>query len=252
MSFVTWTSFEIPSSVLFTTGIPHRVAPEYDSRLTDTIRLILQAHEHVFSAWGRVVERPEKIILVSCKTRLVPLTCAELISISAWKCEDSFTAFKTTSEYLQYWTGLGDISSVTPIEQQIRPTFSWPGRLRGNIDIFSISLPSPVSEVTRAQLKELKDLQRAGGVRLGKMHLSPYTWQPTKVWITGTQEVDGKEVETMLYMCWWGNKKKEKDFKDYSKYGETRTRLENFELSARSVGASHIREEHCDFVHIAV
>ena len=69
MTFVTWTQFGLPKSVLFNVGIPYNTNPEYDSRLLDAVRLILHAPEHIISAWGRVSERPEEIILVSCETR---------------------------------------------------------------------------------------------------------------------------------------------------------------------------------------
>jgi len=70
MPFVTWTRFELPDSVLFTTGIPYRDHPEYDSRLIDAMGFILSAPDHELSCWGRVSERPEKIILVSCKVSI--------------------------------------------------------------------------------------------------------------------------------------------------------------------------------------
>lgn len=71
------------------------------------------------------------------------------------------------AEYLQYWTGLSDISSVTPVEQRTESTISWPWRLNGDFDIFSISVPSPVLDITRAHLKEIKGLQKSGSVGLG-------------------------------------------------------------------------------------
>ena len=168
----------------------------------------------------------------------------------AWQSEDSFKAFKAMPDYLQYWTTLYDISSVVPVEQQTESTFLWPSRLRGRIDIFGISFPCPVSDGTQAHVKNLYGLKKAGGVGVGKQHLSPYSFPPTKIWLLGTHELEGTEVETLLYICWWGSEKKEKDFKEYISLGETRTRLANFEESARIAGATYIREDHCDFVQI--
>ena len=152
-------------------------------------------------------------------------------------------------EYIQYWMILGDISSITPVEQQTESSFSWPNRLKGNIDIFSISLPSPVSDSTRAHLNGLKNLQRAGGG--GKPHLIPYSFTPTKVWLLGMQEVEGIEVETKLHICWGANRK-EKDFKEHLSPGDTRTRLDKFMENAQSAGAICTREEHCNFMRISI
>ena len=176
-----------------------------------------------------------------------------LTLILAWGSEGSFIAFKATSEYLQYWTGISDISSIAPVEQQIGNTFGWPFRLRGKINFFSISFPSPVSAITRGHFEKAKNcLQAAGGVGLGKEHLAPYSFPPTKLWLLDTQEIEGTTVETMLHICWWGSEKKEKDFKEYRRLGEPENKLEIFKRRAHLEGAIHFEEEHCSFVHIAL
>jgi hypothetical protein len=116
--------------------------------------------------------------------------------------------------------------------------------------IFSISIPSPVSEITRAELRGLKHLQRAGGG--GDPQLVPYNFPPTRVWLEGTQEVEGIEVETMLHICWWTREEREKHFKEYLCPGETQTRLDKFLEYVRSAGAVYIIEEHCDFRRIYI
>ncbi len=151
---------------------------------------------------------------------------------------------------MQYWIGLSDISSITPIERETDSTWSWPHRLRKRTGIFSISVPSPVSDITRAELRGLKDLQKAGGSKFSRC---AYGIPPSKVWLLGIEEVEGTEVETMLYICWWTDEEMEKDFKNcVTPPGETRTRLDKFLANARSAGAAYIVEEHCDFRHIYI
>jgi hypothetical protein len=68
MFFTIWTRFEIPDSVLFNVGDPYRIPEEFDQQLIDSVRYLIKAPGHMVSAWGRVSEQPEKIILASCKT----------------------------------------------------------------------------------------------------------------------------------------------------------------------------------------
>jgi len=75
-SLATRTQFELPESLddFGKDNIRSVISPEHDAPIFEAIRLLVNAPGHSVSAWGRVTERPENIILVTCKDILL-LSC---------------------------------------------------------------------------------------------------------------------------------------------------------------------------------
>lgn len=78
-------------------------------------------------------------------------------------------------------------------------------------------------------------MSRVGGVGLGKMHISPYGISPAKVWLLDPHVVGWTDVGTILCIFWWGNERKDREFKKgvYAGTLDICTPLERFEDYAR-------------------
>jgi hypothetical protein len=73
------------------------------------------------------------------------------------------------------------------------------------------------------------------------------------LWISGTKEKNGAEVETMLYLCWWSNSQREEEFNGRLVMPEPKkSRLEDFKIKAKNGGVFDITEEHCIFAKVKV
>lgn len=65
-SFATWIEFEIPATVTFEAYTQHG-GYSYDPKILSVFQIYRSALGYIESLWGRLTERPETVLVISCE-----------------------------------------------------------------------------------------------------------------------------------------------------------------------------------------
>ncbi|KAI9039701.1 cytochrome P450 [Aspergillus affinis] len=221
---VVWTELDVPQG------------EELDSaQWTRYFEPMIQAPGYENSAWARIKQRPNMIMLVTL-----------------WKSTSALREFTASPSAQLYRESLA-ARAIIPMayhEVVIYGILNWFGALsRSYVQLFWVYFPAPVTDDQRKRVSKMPGIcPPAMGPGVPRSRL-PQTRLPQQLWTTPTDWRHGQEVELMFWPHFWQNEEKA-EFRhtptsivvDHRIVG-TRTRMEEFSAELEAVGPVEWKED---------
>ncbi|KAJ5957886.1 Dimeric alpha-beta barrel [Penicillium viridicatum] len=223
-----WTRLQVPADL------------ELEAEWPEYSQPLIRAPGHNKSAWSRVQERPDTILLVT-----------------AWLAVSNAREFEASPTAQLYWDNLSckGIIHISSHETLGRSSFWMGPLLESYVQLFWIYFTTPITEAKMARIFELKGIRPpARGIdgqtyRNDTLQIGP----PIKMWATHTESIQGQEAQLILWPHLWRNAKTA-EWRYRGKYtlnGNAivggKTKVERFSESLEEEGPMEWREEFVDF-----
>lgn len=227
-------------------------------------------------SWGRIVERPETVLLVSgTYTRSTAFFSHHSLLPLEWDSREALDDFKQSSEYEIYLKGISELGD--PVSCDV--VFPGLGVARNSQEyrpsITKIYFPHPVTQEKRDVASHVSSIFTPAIVHACHFGSSDestssieersekrakrfkgYHSGTSKGWKMQSEVVGGVEMDVLVWVYWWFSAeteemgKKGRDAQFHRPPGENMSNFQIWEQKMRDVGAVDLVEEHweCSFI----
>ncbi|KAF7877183.1 hypothetical protein EAF04_000868 [Stromatinia cepivora] len=184
--------------------------------------------------WGRLIERPEEVWLVT-----------------AWKTFDAIRRFEESGIHKEQLNAMRELSEGRePVVTHAGLSGDFWNMLTDYTGIMDVYFPEEIDDEAKKRVEDLRGLVYffAPGKKSGK---SAYNGRATKGWVNEVVEFEGKQARVMRYMHYWNSKEGEEEFKTGSGFvteaGETKNIFSDWVEGLKAEGMLGMKEVHCKF-----